>query len=64
VCFTSEEDFTVYAYWLEESARKNKVAIHAWVNHVHLLVTPTTFDGVSRMMQCEVIVLSFYTDPK
>ncbi|MFA7555352.1 MAG: transposase [Spongiibacteraceae bacterium] len=53
-CFASEEDFAAYAYWLEESARKNKVAIHAWVfmtNHVHLLVTPTTFDGVSRMMQ-------------
>ncbi len=53
-CFASEEDFAAYAYWLEESARKNKVSIHAWVfmsNHVHLLVTPETNGGVSRMMQ-------------
>jgi len=54
VCFGSEEDFAAYAYWLEECSRKSKVAIHAWVfmtNHVHLLVTPETKDGVSRMMQ-------------
>ena len=53
-CFASEEDFSAYAHWLGESARKNKVAIHAFVlmtNHVHLLLTPTTGDGVSRMMQ-------------
>ncbi len=54
VCFASEEDFAAYAYWLGECARKCMVAIHAWVlmtNHVHLLVTPTTQDGVSKMMQ-------------
>lgn len=53
-CFAADEDFAAYAHWLEESARKNKVAIHAWVfmtNHVHLLVTPETRQGVSRMMQ-------------
>ena len=53
-CFGSEADFSAYAYWLEESSRKYKVLIHAWVfmtNHVHLLVTPETNDGVSRMMQ-------------
>jgi len=53
-CFASEDDFSAYAYWLEKSARKYKVLIHAWVfmtNHVHLLVTPQTNDGVSRMMQ-------------
>ena len=54
VCFASEEDLSAYAHWLEESAKKNQVAIHAWVfmtNHVHLLVTPQTSNGVSRMMQ-------------
>ena len=54
ICFGSEEDFSAYAYWLEESSRKYKVSIHAWVfmtNHVHLLVTPETHDGISRMMQ-------------
>ena len=53
-CFASEEDFSAYAYWLDEYARKYRVAIHAWVlmtNHVHLLVTPKTDDGVSRLMQ-------------
>jgi len=54
VCFGSEEDFAAYAHWLDECARKNRVAIHAWVfmtNHVHLLVTPESEGGVSRMMQ-------------
>lgn len=54
ICFASEKDFSAYAYWLEESSRKNKVLIHAWVfmtNHVHLLVTPETNDGISKMMQ-------------
>ncbi len=53
-CFASEDDFAAYAYWLEEYASKNKVAVHAWVfmtNHVHLLVTPEIEGGVSRMMQ-------------
>ena len=53
-CFGSEEDFAAYASWLDESARKYQVAIHAWVfmtNHVHLLVTPEIEGGVSKMMQ-------------
>ena len=54
VCFGCEEDFAAYAFWLHEYSRKYHVAIHAWVfmtNHVHLLVTPETSDGVSKMMQ-------------
>jgi len=53
-CFGSDEDFAAYAHWLEEYARKFQVAIHAWVfmtNHTHLLVTPETEDGISRLMQ-------------
>jgi len=53
-CFGSDEDYAAYAHWLEEYARKFRVAIHAWVfmtNHVHLLLTPETDDGVSRLMQ-------------
>ncbi|WP_260295997.1 transposase, partial [Sedimenticola hydrogenitrophicus] len=53
-CFGSDEDFAAYAHWLEEYARQFDVAIHAWVfmtNHVHLLVTPATGDGVSYLMQ-------------
>jgi len=54
VCFAAEEDFAAYAYWLHEYARKYRVALHAWVfmtNHVHLLATPQTEDGISRLMQ-------------
>lgn len=53
-CFASEDDFSAYAYWLEECSKESGVAVHAWVfmtNHVHLLVTPETATGVSRMMQ-------------
>lgn len=37
-----------------EHGRANGVAVHAWVlmdNHFHLLLTPSTADGVPRMMQ-------------
>ena len=54
VCFGSEQDLAAYANWLCEISQKHEVAIHAWVfmtNHVHLLVTPTTSEGVSKMMQ-------------
>lgn len=53
-CFASEDDFAAYAHWLDECARINGVAIHAWVfmtNHVHLLATPEEAGGISRMMQ-------------
>jgi len=54
VCFASNEDFSAYANWLCEYAEKYQVAIHAWVfmtNHMHLLATPSSNDGVSKMMQ-------------
>ncbi len=54
VCFAGVEDFAAYAGWLDEYARKYGVAIHAWVfmtNHVHLLATPNTVDGISSLMQ-------------
>lgn len=54
VCFGSDEDFAAYVRWLEEYARKFRGAIHAWVfmtNHVHLLVTPETDTGISRLRQ-------------
>jgi putative transposase len=54
ICFGSDEGMAAYAYWLEKYSLKYKVAIHAWVfmtNHVHLLVTPETPEGISSMMQ-------------
>lgn len=53
-CFSGDADFAAYANWLQEAAEKYEVALHAWVfmsNHVHLLATPETDDGISRMMQ-------------
>lgn len=53
-CFVTDVDKAAYANWLYESSIKYEVAIHAWVfmtNHVHLLVTPSTPDGISKMMQ-------------
>ncbi len=54
ICFAGEKDLAVYANWLNEYASKFDLAIHAWVfmtNHVHLLATPSTDDGVPLMMQ-------------
>jgi putative transposase len=54
ICFGDETDFATYANWLREAADRWSVAIHAWVfmtNHVHLLATPASTDGVSGMMQ-------------
>lgn len=53
-CFGGTEDFAAYAHWLREAADRFGVAIHAWVfmtNHVHLLVTPSIDNAISRMMQ-------------
>lgn len=54
VCFTSDQDMAAFAASLKSGARRYGVAVHAWVfmtNHVHLLVTPSTDDGVSRLMR-------------
>ena len=53
-CFFAEGDYKYYLHLLEESSRKYKVSIHAFVlmtNHVHLLATPDSEFSVSRMMQ-------------
>lgn len=53
-CFLRDEDHAAYAAWLLEYSRDNRVEIHAWVmmsNHVHLLATPRSEGGISRMMQ-------------
>ena len=53
-CFFNETDYTVYLDKLRYYAREYKVAIHSYVlmtNHVHLLLSPATTQGVSKMMQ-------------
>lgn len=55
-CFYQEADYQAYLSFLKEAASKYQVAIHAFVlmtNHVHLLVTPSDEQGVSRLMQAQ-----------
>ena len=55
-CFYGEEDYKAYLSFLKDAAEKYQVAVHAFVlmtNHVHLLVTPSDEQGVSRMMQAQ-----------
>lgn len=52
--FFCDEDYAFYLDKLKDYADKFHVAVHAYIlmtNHVHLLVTPTTKNGVSQMMQ-------------
>ena len=52
--FFAETDYQFYLECLDDALRRYRVALHAYVlmtNHVHLLMTPTTTDGVSRVMQ-------------
>lgn len=53
-CFFAQEDYQCYLYWLKKSASDYRCAIHAYMlmtNHIHILVTPETPDGPSRLMQ-------------
>ena len=53
-CFASDSDFKAYAHWLFEATSRFGVDVHAWVfmtNHVHLLMTPSSSQAISRTMQ-------------
>jgi putative transposase len=52
--FAVTHDYETLLGLIEEYAKKFGVAIHAYVlmsNHLHLLATPTTEDGVPQLMQ-------------
>lgn len=52
--FHTDEDRKAYLAWLSEYSRQFDVAIHAFVlmdNHTHLLLTPNTEQGLSKLMQ-------------
>lgn len=52
--FREDEDYQHFLGWLKDSAREFKVAVHAYVlmpNHLHLLASPSTEEGLARMMQ-------------
>jgi len=52
--FFDDIDYKMYLEWLKVAAEKYSCQIHAYVlmtNHVHLLLTPKTKDGLSRLFQ-------------
>ena len=52
--FFEDNDYYSYLSWLKDASIRYECQIHAYVlmtNHVHLLATPKTSDGISRMMQ-------------
>lgn len=52
--FFATEDYDFYIECLREGCAKYNCAIHAYVlmtNHVHLLATPESADGLSKLMQ-------------
>ena len=53
-CFFAEQDYEHYLACLMDACRRYKAALHGYVfmtNHVHLLLSPETADGISRVMQ-------------
>ena len=53
-CFKASSDYAAFLWWLREYSEKYKVDVHAWVllkDHLHLLSTPNTAGGMSRMIQ-------------
>jgi len=53
-CFYDEQDYVVYLSKLKEYSLKFEVYVHSYVlmnNHVHLLLTPSSGDGVSCLLQ-------------
>ena len=52
--FADAADYERLLEMLDEYARAQKVALHAYVlmsNHFHLLATPETLEGIPQMMQ-------------
>jgi putative transposase len=52
--FFEKEDYLSYLEWLEEALIRYDCELHAYVlmtNHVHLLITPNTKNGISLTMQ-------------
>lgn len=54
VIFASDDDYRFYLDKLQDACIKFQCDVHAYVlmtNHVHLLITPQTEDGISKVMQ-------------
>ncbi len=54
LCFFKAQDYRTYLDRLTQCSSQFSVAVHSYVlitNHVHMLVTPASDDGIGRMMQ-------------
>jgi putative transposase len=52
--FIDDEDYGVFKAWMKEASQRFDVAIHAYAlqsNHMSMMLTPTTQDGLARFMQ-------------
>lgn len=52
--FFERENYQAYLDWLSEALHRYECALHAYVlmtNHVHLMITPNSFHGISQVMQ-------------
>ena len=52
--FASEADYGVFREWVAAACSRRGCLVHAYVfmtNHVHLLMTPATPDGIGAVMQ-------------
>jgi putative transposase len=52
--FGTTADYRFFHHCLANAARRHRCLVHAYVlmtNHVHLLITPASRDGIGRMMQ-------------
>jgi putative transposase len=52
-CFRAERDRLAYLHWMGRFSAASGCAVHAYVlmkNHVHVLLTPSRTNGVSRLM--------------
>jgi len=53
-CFLSTDNYQSYLAFLAQSLARYDTQLHAYVlmtNHVHLLLTPSTVDGISKTMK-------------
>ena len=53
-CFFDNDDFSAYMHILSGALQRYDVQLHAFVlmtNHVHLLATPNSKEGIPRVMQ-------------
>src|SRR5258708_29039886 len=53
--FACDGDFLLFRRHLEEGAATFRISVHSYVfmsNHVHLLLTSPTVNGISKLVQC------------